>query len=332
MTRTLNRQLIQCGAIFLVLAVVPLTVSSQPWLDLAIMTGYYLLLAGSWNLLAGFTGQYSFAHLGLAALGAYASALLNRDLGIPVIWTFPLAGLIAGLAGLGLGVVSLRVKGVALPLITFGFAGAFGVWLKAARSVTQGSNGLFTTGLFSGTRLQPYLWVALGLCLLYFVLQSLILSSRWGLYLTAVRDNEAIAEGVGVNTFTAKLIAFSYTAMWAGIAGAFYAAYQGIISPVMMDLSEMGLVVVMVVVGGMGRPLAVIAGVILIQVLSYWTRGFGGQYTLLITAGISLPIVLFTRDGLVGLIADVLRSRFGARQSRWADESPTPAAQKAGGA
>ncbi len=320
MTATLNRHLLQCVAIFLPLALVPLLVSSQPWLDLAIMTGYYLMLAGSWNLLAGFTGQYSFAHLGLAALGAYASALLNSKLGVPVIWTFPLAGLIAGVAGLGLGVVSLRVKGVALPLITFGFAGAFGVWLKAARDITQGSNGLFTNPLFSGNQLQPYLWVALALCLLYFVLQTLILSSRWGLYLTAVRDNEAIAEGVGVNTFIAKLAAFSYTAVWAGVAGAFYASYQGIISPVMMDLSEMGLVVVMVVVGGMGRPLAVVAGVILIQLLSYWTRGFGGQYTLIITAGISLPIVLFTRDGLVGLIAEWIGGRFGSRRSRWADD------------
>lgn len=320
MTAGLKRQLFQCALIFVALALVPLFVSSQPWLDLAIMTAYYLLLSASWNLLAGFTGQYSFAHLGLAALGAYSSALLNSYAGIAVVWTFPLAGLIAGVAGLGLGVVSLRVKGVALPLITFGFAGAFGVWLQAARNITQGTNGLFTTPLFGGNGLAPYLWVGIGLCLLYFVLQSIILCSRWGLYLTAVRDNEAIAEGVGVNTFSAKLISFSYTAVWAGIAGAFYAAYQGIISPNMMDLSEMGLIVVMTVVGGMGRPLAVIAGVILIQLISYGTRGFGGQYTLVIIAGISLPIVLFARDGLVGTVLEFVTAYTGSRSSRWHDD------------
>lgn len=314
-----TRQLGSCVLVFAVLALIPLTVGSASWLDLAIMSGYYLLLAVSWNLLSGFTGQFSFAHLGLAAVGAYASAFLNQYLHIPVIWTLPLAGLISGVAGLGLGFVSLRVKGVALPLITFGFAGAFEVWLKAARDVTQGTNGLFTDSLFLGTSLAPYLWVVLGLCLLYFLLQALLLTGRWGLYLTAVRDNETIAEGLGVNTFSAKLFSFTYTAIWAGIAGAFYGAYQGIIAPAMMDLTEMGLVVVMVVIGGMGRPFGVILGVIIIQLIGYWTRGFGGEFTLLIVAALSLPIVLLAREGIAGIIERVVSRYIGHRSGRWAD-------------
>lgn len=315
-----NKQLGGCVLMFAVLAIIPLAVGSQPWLDLAIMSGYYLLLAGSWNLLAGFTGQYSFAHLGLVAVGAYASAFFNQYLGIPVIWTIPLAGLTAGIAGFGLGIVSLRVKGVALPLITFGFAGAFEVWLKATRDVTQGTNGLFTEPLFSGTSLAPYLWGVLGLCLLYFLLQTVLLTGRWGLYLTAVRDNETIAAGLGVDTFKAKLFSFTYTALWAGIAGAFYGAYQGIIAPAMMDLTEMGLIVVMVVVGGMGRPFGVVLGVIVIQLIGYWTRGFGGQYTLVIVAALSLLIIMLSRDGLTGAIQRVV-SRYVRRGSaRWSDD------------
>lgn len=314
-----SRQLGTCVLTFAALAVIPLTVGSQSWLDLAIMSGYYLLLAASWNLLSGFTGQFSFAHLGLAAIGAYASAFLNQYFGVPVIWTLPLAGLISGMAGLGLGFVSLRVKGVALPLITFGFAGAFEVWLKAARDITEGTNGLFTTALFSGTSLAPYLWVVLGLCLLYFLLQTLLLTGRWGLYLTAVRDNETIAEGLGVNTFTAKLFSFAFTAIWAGVAGAFYGAYQGIIAPAMMDLTEMGLVVVMVVIGGMGRTFGVIPGVIIIQLVGYWTRGFGGEFTLLIDAAICLPIILLTREGISGAARSVISRYVRHESGRWAD-------------
>lgn len=314
-----QRQLGASVLAFALLALTPLLVGSASWLDLAVMSGYYLLLAGSWNLLAGFTGQYSFAHLGLAAAGAYASAFFNQYLGIPVVWTLPLAGLVAGVAGLGLGFVSLRVKGVALPLITFGFAGAFEVWLKAARDVTQGTNGLFTTPLFAGTELAPYVWLVLGLCLAYYLAQAWLLTGRWGLYLTAVRDNETIAEGLGVNTFRAKLFSFTYTAIWAGIAGAFYAAYQGIIAPAMMDLTEMGLVVVMVVVGGMGRPFGAILGVIIIQLIGYWTRGYGGEYTLLIVAALSLPIVLLTRHGVAGSVATLARRYLGRGAARWAD-------------
>lgn len=317
MSKARSNQLLACIVLFAVFAIIPLTVSSAPALDLAIMTGYYLLLAGSWNLLAGFTGQYSFAHLGLAAVGAYSSAFFNQYLGIPVVWTFVLAGGVSGVIGLGLGFVSLRVKGVALPLITFGFAGAFEVWLKAARDVTEGTNGLFTNPVFSGLDAVPYLWLMLGLCLLYYLLQTLLITGRWGLYLTAVRDNEVIAEGLGVNTFRAKLISFAFTAVWAGVAGAFYAAYQGIIAPSMMDLSEMGLIVVMVVVGGIGRPLSAILGVIVIQLISFWTRGFGGEYTLLIVAALSLPIVLLVREGMAGMLWKVIGPYFVRGSRRW---------------
>lgn len=319
--RQRRQQLLLSFVIFAVLALIPIFVNSKPLLGLAVMTGYYILLAGSWNLLAGFTGQFSFAHLGLAAVGAYSSALASHYFGVSAAWAFPLAGLVATVVGLGLGIVSLRVKGVALPLITFGFAGAFLVWLKAARDVTHGTNGLFSALLFEGTEIKPYVWLAIGLCFLYYVLQTIILTSRWGLYLTAVHDNEAIAEGIGVQTYWVKLATFSYTAFWAGIAGSLYAAYQGIVAPVMMSLGEMGLVVVMVVVAGMGRPFAAIVGAIIIQLISYWTRGFGGEYTMLITASISLGIVLVARQGVNGVAMLCIERLFNRTPERWVQEN-----------
>ncbi|NIR29366.1 MAG: branched-chain amino acid ABC transporter permease [Gammaproteobacteria bacterium] len=312
-----TRDLALAAALAGLAALVPLFVQRAPLLDLAVLTGYYLLLVGSWNLLAGFTGQFSFAHMGLAAVGGYGSALLAGGLGVPVGLTYPLAGLMAAGIGLVLGLVSLRVRGVQLPLITFAFAGAFGVWLTGADEITGGARGLSTQRLFSGVEHTPYVWVALAVVTLYFLLQWAILRSRWGLFLTTVRDNEWVAEGLGVRTFRVKLAVFAYTAFWAGLAGSFYASYVGIIAPSMLHLSEMALVVAMAVVGGMGRALGPLVGVILLRLLDHYVRGVGEQYTLLITAGVTLAVVLFARGDLIGLVERAV-VRFLPRRERWA--------------
>lgn|GEM_PF-6426802 len=315
------QQLLWTAVFFGLMALIPLLVQAGPLLSLAIMTGYYMLLAASWNFLAGFIGQFSFAHMGLAGVGGYTAALSTFYLDVSPVWTFPMAGLAAAVAGLLLGVVSLRVKGISLPLITFGFAGAFKVWTAAARDLTHGKNGLFSDMLFPASSQSAYLWLVIGLCFLFFVLQSLILTSRWGLYMTAVHDDEAIAEGIGIKTTRIKLAVFTYTSLWAGIAGSLFASYQGLVSPVMMHLSEMGLLVVMVVLGGMGRPFAAISGAIVIQIINYWTRGIGGEYTLLIVALICLPVVFFARDGISGLVGELVRRITGSKTHRWADEN-----------
>jgi branched-chain amino acid transport system permease protein len=299
-------------------AAVPLLVSAPPLLDLAVLTAYYGLLAGSWNLLAGFTGQFSFAHLGLAAVGAYSSALLTHAYGVPVAATLPLAGLMAAVIGAVLGLVSLRVRGVQLPLITFAFSGVFGAWLTGAASITGGARGQPTVRMFSGVDYTPYVWLGLALVVLYYLAQWLILDGRLGLFARAVRENERVAEGLGVRSFVVKLVMFAYTAFWAGVSGSLYAAYVGIIAPSMLHLSEMAQVVAMVVVGGMGRPLAPLAGVVLLRVADHWVRSFGEQYTLLITAGITLLVVLISRDGLVGMLERVLGR--SSLRTPWADD------------
>lgn len=300
---------------------VPLFVGDPGLQDLAVLSAYYLLLAGGWNVLAGFTGQFSFAHAALAAVGAYTTALLESRWNVPVAATLPLAGVATALVGGVLGVVLLRVRGVYLSLVSFAFAGAFSAWLYGAFDFTGGGRGHTTEILFPGIDLSPYVWLAFGLVVAYFVSQELLLNSRWGLHLIAVRDREEVAEGLGVRSRQIKVAVFAFSSFWAGVAGSMYAAYEGIVAPSIGNLLTMGLILAMAVVGGMGRRFGPLVGVLLLQVISYWVHGFGAQYTLLIFAALVLGVMLFSRDGLLSLAESVFR-RWRPRR-RWLDQDPT---------
>jgi branched-chain amino acid transport system permease protein len=305
-------------------AFVPLQVRDPVYLDLYILGAYYLILAASWNVIAGFAGQISFAHVALASVGAYSSGLLFADpdrLGLPAAIAFVLAGLVAALAGLGLGLVSLRVRGIYFSLITFGFAGAWTVWVAGADGITGGTIGHEVPFLFEEIELTKPATVAFALVAAYFLLQSALLDSRLGIEAMAVRDREAVAEGLGIRTVRVKLAIFVYTSFWAGVAGAFYGSYVGIIAPTLSGLDEMALVASIAIIGGFGSRLGPVVGLVLVRWVDYEVRGTGeAEYTTLIVAALTVAIMLFARDGIVGLGQAAWRR--ARPQARWLDEPP----------
>jgi branched-chain amino acid transport system permease protein len=281
--------------------------------DLLILSVYYLLLAGSWNLLAGFAGQYSFAHIGLATAGAYGTAALVIGGGLSGWATLVIMPLAVALLGGGLGLVALRVRGVQLPLITFAFAGAFAVFLAAASDITNGSMGLQLPKLVPGFDRSLYLVLGGILAGLFFMVQNWLIDGKLGLLMQAIRDNEDIAHGMGVGIFRVKIAAFMITAAIAGLAGSFYANYVGVLAPSMLSMGEMGYVVAMAVIGGLGYRYGPLIGVVIIRSIEYFVRGFGAEYTLVIITGIALLVVLFFREGVIAYV-----SRLMPRQTaRW---------------
>ncbi|TAL85799.1 MAG: branched-chain amino acid ABC transporter permease [Candidimonas sp.] len=286
--------------------------------DVIVISAYYLLLAGSWDLLAGFTGQFSFAHVGLAAAGAYGVGWVTLHLGLPVWVSFIVSPLIVGATGFALGLVSCRVRGTQLSLITFAFAGAFGVFLSAASDITGGSMGLQVPRLIHGRSHDIYLLVAGVAVGLFFALQEWMLSGALGLRMQAVRDNEEVAAASGIDVVKVKVLAFTITAAVAGFAGAFYASYVGVLAPTILSINEMGLVLAMVVVGGMGYRLGPLLGVVVIRTTEYFVRGAAAQYTTLVIAAITLLVVLYFRQGLVHALTQVWR-RIYAPQGRWGE-------------
>ncbi|MDQ2801232.1 MAG: branched-chain amino acid ABC transporter permease [Pseudomonadota bacterium] len=299
--------------VFLVLSAVPLAASAQ---DFLILTVYYFLLAASWNLLAGFTGQYSFAQAGLAACGAYVAGIVAIRMAWP-IWTgFIVSPLVGLLVGVGLGLVALRVRGVQLSLITFAVASAFGVFLSADAELTGGSMGMQVPRLVEGSGHAIFLIVSGFAVSLYLFCQDRLLDSGFGLKMQAVRDEEAVAFGLGVNVYRIKVAAFALSTAVAGFAGAFYASYVGVLAPSMVSVTEMGTVVAMAVVGGLGYRYGALLGAFVLQAIAFLVRDFGAQYSLLITSGLTLLVILFFRAGLLSASGTML-GRFRKPRSPW---------------
>jgi branched-chain amino acid transport system permease protein len=229
--------------------------------------------------------------------------------------------------GLVIGAITLRLRTIYFSLATFAIAGVFISWLTGATNITGGSNGLIAMPLVLVDPERTFVWLGLGLSILFFGLQWILLSSRWGILLRAVRDREDVANGLGVRVTMVKVATFTYTAFWAGAAGAFYAAYVGFITPSLGAISNIGLVIAMAVVGGLGTMTGPIVGTLLVRIIEYYTRGYGGEFTVLIFSAILLAIMLFMRDGIVGLL-ERAAMQFGGRRDRWA--APT-GSQPSGG-
>lgn len=281
-----------------------LAILAVPWganayfLHVTIIAIYYAMLASSWALLAGHAGQFSFAHMAFAALGGYTSALFVEHTGLPVPVGMLVGLLLTGLVGGLIGWLCLRMRGPYLALFTLAFAVIFQLILIAEYQFTRGSLGLQVKGLFEGRSDLPYYYFGVGLLAVCLATMIVLVRTRWGLFLEAIREDEDAAEACGVNTPRCKIIAFTLTSAIAGVAGAFYGHYVGILTPNMVTIPEMGLVVAMAVVGGIESLSGAVVGAIFIYVASEELRQFGQMRFVLLGAAIILT-QRFVQNGLV---------------------------------
>jgi branched-chain amino acid transport system permease protein len=250
------------------------------FLDIAITCGINITLAVSLNLINGFTGQFSLGHAGFMAIGAYSSAVLTTNYGtklLPLVgnqtWIlFPAAlvvgGIAAALAGLVVGIPSLRLKGDYLAIVTLGFGEIIRVILQNIEAV-GGARGL--TGIPVYTN---FFW-AFGLAAITVYVVWALVNSTYGRGFIAVSDDEVAAEAMGINTTRYKIIAFVVGAFFAGAAGGIYAHKAYYISPVGFDFNKSIEIVVMVILGGMGRNVGVIIAAILLTLAPEGLRMIG---------------------------------------------------------
>ena len=265
------------GAILLSFAVSYFSNHIDPYyLRVIVTVGINITLAVSLNLVNGYTGQFSLGHAGFMCVGAYTSAVITMFVTPALLgqvfppghvnsWIiFPCAmvigGLTAAVAGLIVGIPSLRLKGDYLAIVTLGFGEIIRIIFLNIPAVgaARGLPGIPTyTNLF---------WAyAVAFITIYVVLA--IVHSSYGRGFIAVHDDEIAAEAMGINTTKYKIIAFTVSAFFAGIAGALYAHYKTFISPNGFDFMRSIEIVVMVILGGMGNTIGVIAAAILLTVL-----------------------------------------------------------------
>lgn len=263
-----GRRWVASGALIALLALAPLYLNRFPY-QMTIITGafFYAILASSWALLAGNAGQFSFAHMALMAIGAYASGLLGRDLG-----TSPLAGillgtLLAGVVGLVIGLLCLRLRGAYLALFTIAFSEILRIALLTEFQYTEGSNGLELAPLYAGITVLAEYYITLGLLLGMMALMYWLAGSRFGLFIRAMREDDEAAAAMGVNVVRYKIMIFVITSMIVGLAGGVFYHQVGIVTPNTMELLQMSLVIAMAVIGGMESLLGAALGAILSRIV-----------------------------------------------------------------
>jgi branched-chain amino acid transport system permease protein len=270
------------------------------WIYVFSIAYYYTIMAASWNLLGGYTGQFSLGHHTFALIGAYTSTLMILKAGIP-LWMGILSGAILTIiVSFVLGFLCLRVRGIYLALITWAFAEVVRIYIRMDYVFTGGDRGLFAPLFFGTMKPLPYYYLFLGLSVFAIILIAAIMRSRIGYYFRAIRNDEIAARAMGVNTVRWKVFAFMVASGLAGLAGAFYGHSIGLISPVLGEFNEMAMIIIFVVIGGMRTQAGPVVGAISIRYLTDLLREWS-EIRIVILSAIVIIIMRFFNGGLMEL-------------------------------
>jgi len=287
----------------------PIVVNDPYYLELLFLCHYYVILACSWDLLTGFTGNVNFGHAFFIGAAGFVGALLNLHLGWGPWVTLPLGGLVAALCGLLVGSFTLRLRGPYFAAVTFCFAALLYKWIMIKHDIFGGEEGLPGIDWLMETALGNY-YVSGFLMLAVIFFLYFLSKSSFGLILRSIGENEVASEGSGINTTFYKMVAFIISAFIAGLAGAMYGHAQMHVGPEMAHDSLSMLVLIMAVVGGMGTIVGPIIGAYLLTLVNELLR-FMGEFRLLIYSSAVVAIILFAPKGLLDIITRGFRRVVG---------------------
>ena len=291
-------------AIVVVIALIPLFISNTYYIQVLIFIGLYSILALSLNLLNGYVGLLSIGHAAFYGVGAYASAKLVMEVGIP----FPLAmlgaGIVAGAFGYLIAKPTLRLSGIYMTLATLGFNMIFFLVLQNWMSFTNGPLGIMDIpppsifGYVIESRIQYY-YLIFFLVLLTIGSMHRLMTCRFRRALVVIRENELAAEAMGVHTTRYKIQAFVLAAFYAGIAGSYYAHFVKYISPDSFYIYESFILLAMLAFGGQGNLIGPVVGAAVLIVIPEVFR-FLQEYRMLVYGSVLIVMMLVRRQGLLG--------------------------------
>jgi branched-chain amino acid transport system permease protein len=294
---------------------VPALFSLDYYLHIFVMAGIHAMLAISLGLIIGFSGQVSLCHAAFYGIGAYGSALASLTFGLPFWLALWVGGLLAAVFSYALGRLVLRLKGHFLAITTAFFGVLVTVVLNNWVSVTKGPMGIPgipRPGLpaFLGPWAAFESRVAYYYLVLVFVagvayLVHRVVGSRLGRALVAIRENEELAQSLGIETMRYKVFAFTLGGGLAGIAGAFYAHYILFVSPVTFTIGESINILVMVIFGGMTTLAGPIIGAAILTILPELLR-MAGALRLVIYGLALMAFIVWMPQGIVGAVREVV--------------------------
>ena len=283
------------------------------FMHLIILALIWVVMAQGQNVIQGMTGYVSIAQAGFMGVGAYFSTLLSTKLGWPVWGTIWMAPLFTGFIAIFVGYPSLRVKGHYFAIVTLAYNMVIFTVLLTFSSLTSGEAGIpniprpteFSVGSlvvnFEGRSNINYYYLVLLMAALSVAVAALVLYSRVGRVLLSIRQNETLAEAVGVVTWRYKLFAFIVSAGLAGLAGALYAHYIGFLNPEPFGVDQSLNAILAVILGGSGTLSGPIVGSFAVVFLPEYLR-IADSYRL-ITYGLILVVAtIFLPHGFMPML------------------------------
>lgn len=266
-------------------------IDSYIFLNIVII-GINIILAVSLNLITGFTGQFSLGHAAFMSVGAYTSAILTAKLGYPFIVGIIGAALMASIAGIVIGIPTLRLRGDYLAIATLGF----GEIIKILLFNNDYAGGAM--GINDIPRYTTWNWLFFFVALTVLIINNFIKSYN-GRACISIKEDEVAAESMGVNTTYFKVLVFTIGALFAGIAGALYANYFYFIKPDGFGFMKSIDILVIVVFGGLGSIPGSILGAIILSVISVFLQGIP-ELRMVVYSVILFLIMVYRPQGLLG--------------------------------
>ncbi len=320
---SLNRQTGLTIAIVVILAILPLAVTLFPYtMRLLVVSMIWGGVAVAWDLLLGYAGVFNLGQVGFFALGAYCSAMLSENAGFNPWWGLPAGAATGAIVAVLLGLPSLRLAGIYVALLTLAFYEVLAPLLTVGQAIgTGGKRGIspitpYSIGghpLSSSDQVSWY-YLALALFVLCLAVCYFAINSRFGTSFIALHDSEAFAQSLGISRYRVSLLIVGISGALTGLMGAFYAHYTGVVSPRILGLEVFVYLVIMVLLGGIGKFPGPAIGAFIIIFVSDWLRAFE-RWRLLIFGALVIAIVMLAPRGLMGTI-DSIQSWWRKRKKR----------------
>lgn len=301
----------------LLLGWLPYLVTSPYVMHLVILSGVYIIFALSYDIVVGYLGMLSLAHPAFYGVGAYTSVLLVMRLDVPFLPAFVVAGVLASIVALAVGYPALSLSYHSFAIVTLAFTLMVRiVWINWV-SLTNGPMGipgvprprldLPFLGRIDVETSTGYYYFILVLVILTCLFVYCMIHSRVGRALLSIRENEILAETLGVNAFKYRMMAFAVGAFFAGLAGSFTAHYIAFVGPEFTDFYYITMLLIMVILGGSGTLHGVILGAIVFTFVPEYLR-ITPEYRDVIYGVILVLTIVFVPGGIGGRINDMLRS------------------------
>ncbi len=283
----------------------PFIISSQYLLRISIMVGIYMILASSLNIVNGFAGMFSLGHGAFFGIGAYTSALITINFGIPFWLAMPIAGIIAGFFGAFLGLATLRLRAIFLAFATLGFGEITRIIILNWMSLTRGPMGITgipipkILGFTFASNIYYYYFVLVFLLLTILIIYRLY-NSRIGRAFVAIREDEVAAKSMGVHVFGNKILAFTIACFIAGMAGSLYAHFARYISADQFGINESFSILTMVALGGTGSIAGPLLGAFTLVLMPEIFR-FLVEYRMVLYGIILILVMVLKPEGIAGV-------------------------------